>query len=300
MSATILRKDKTMNFFERILVFLTSKIESAPISYGPFHFFMLGLVVLTTVILCIKFKDADDKTFRRLLLVLWCIMVVGELYHQTCFFFHVEDGVAVWDYEWYKFPFQFCATPLYILPFTVFPKSERIRDCALAFMMSFSLFAGLAVIIYPNDVFVSLIGASIQSMIHHGLQAVIGILIGVHNRHRLNFKFYIGGVPIFVILITIAMIMNIAGYHILQNAGMDDTFNMFYVSPYFACHLPVLNVLYPILPYPVFLLTYLFGFIGVGALVFYLVKVFVKLAEAIKEKNLVPSKRNKKLYYAGK
>ncbi len=289
-----------MNFFERILSYLTFEIESAPESYGIYHLVMLGLVVAATVILCAKFKDAEDKSFRRLLFVLWCVMVIGEAYHQTCFFFHNEGGVAVWEYEWYKFPFQFCATPLYILPFIIFPKSERIRECAMAFMMSFSLFAGLAVIIYPNDVFVRLIGATTQSMIHHGLQVVIGILIGVYNRHRLTFRFYAGGIPVFAMLILIAMVLNIAGYHILQSAGMDDTFNMFYVSPYFDCTLPVLNILYPLLPYPVFLLVYLVGFTAVGALVFYLVKLFIRLSYSIKEKINLPTKVFKKLNYAEK
>ncbi len=289
-----------MNIFEKILSYLTFEIETAPESYGLYHFFMLGLIVCAAVILCVKYKDADDKSFRRLLFILWCVMVVGEIYHQTCFFFHNEGGVAVWEYEWYKFPFQFCAAPLYILPFAVFPKSERIRDCATAFLMSFSLFAGLAVVIYPNDVFVRLIGATTQSMIHHGLQVVIGILIGVHNRKRLTFRFYAGGIPVFAILISIAMALNIAGYHILQSAGMNDTFNMFYVSPYFDCTLPVLNILYPLLPYPVFLMIYIVGFTGVGALVFYLVKLFVKIGEYVQAKTSIYTGKAEKLSYVKK
>lgn len=289
-----------MNFLERILTILTIKIDEAPVSFGAFHFVMLSIMIVVAIILCTRFKNSSDKSFRHLLFILWCIMVVGETYYQTCFFFHNDGGSAVWDYEWYKFPFQFCSTPLYILPLTIFPKSKRVRDCAMAFMMSFSLFAGLAVMLYPNDVFVSLIGASIQSMIHHGLQVIIGILIGVHNRHRLNFKFYAGGVPIFCILIAAAMVMNVAGYHILQNAGMDDTFNMFYVSPYFECTLPVLNLLYPILPYPVFFLVYLLGFIGVGALVFYLVKLLAKISHSLAEWLKSDKKRNRQRIYAQK
>ncbi len=264
-----------MNIFEKFLDFITYRVETAPESYGPLHLFMLLLVIGFTVLLCILFKDASARRFRRILFVLWCILVVGELYHQTCFFFDVEGGVAVWEYQWYKFPFQFCATPLYILPLAIFPKSERLRSCALAFMSTFSLFAGLAVIIYPNDVFTTIIGASVQSLIHHGLQVVIGITIATHERKRFNTRFFLGGVPIFIILITLAMIMNVVGYHLLQGAGMDDTFNMFYVSPYFDCTLPVLSDLYPILPYPVFLIVYILGFVGVAALVFYIQKLFI-------------------------
>ncbi len=289
-----------MNFFEKFLDFLQFKIDSAPVSYGLFHFLMLGIIILTTVILCIKFMDSDDKSFRKLLFVIWCILVVGELYHQSCFYFAVEGGAVVWEYQWYKFPFQFCSTPLYILPFIIFPKNERIRDCAMAFMASFSFFAGLAVMIYPNDVFIDIIGVSIQTMIHHGLQMSLGILIALRNRHRLNFKFYLGGVPVFAILIGVAMILNVVGYHLLQNAGLDDTFNMFYVSPYFDCTLPVLNLIYPLVPYPVFLLIYFIGFIGVGAFVFYLVKLGVDIYGRIKVRIISSKQRTKKLEYAQK
>lgn len=285
-----------MNLFEKILVFLTSKIENAPVSFGAFHFTMLGIILATAIILNLLFKNSSDKEFKRLLTVIWCIMVVGEIYHQTCFFFGVRDGAVVWEYSWYKFPFQFCATPLYILPLAIFPKNKKIRDCSEAFLMSFSLFAGLAVILYPNDVFVSLIGASIQSMIHHGFQVVVGVLIGIRNRKRLNFRFFLGGCIVFAILLCMAMVMNIAGYHILQANGMDDTFNMFYVSPYFDCTLPVLSALYPILPYPIFFCVYLLGFCGVAALVFYIVKGIYKLT-LIKRKN---SKENRKISYAQK
>ena len=282
-----------MNFFEKIMMFLTSEIDSAPKSYGAFHLIMLAVIVSAAVILNAKFHSVSDRRFRKILAILWCVMVVGEIYHQSCFFFGVENGVASWEYQWYKFPFQFCATPLYILPLAIFPRNERVRGLAEAFLMSFSLFAGLAVIIYPNDVFVSLIGASVQSMIHHGLQVVIGIFIGIRNRKRLTFKFFLGGALIFAILLVLAVIINEIGFHLLRGAGLDDTFNMFYLSPYFSCTLPVLCDLYPILPYPLFFAVYLFGFCAIAAIVFYIIKGLSALITHIKNTNFIESSKGK-------
>ena len=47
-----------------------------------------------------------------------------------------------------------------------------------------------------------------------------------------------------------------------------STFNMFFISPYFPCTLPVLSEIYPVVPYPVFLLLYVLGFITLGFIFF--------------------------------
>ena len=71
----------------------------------------------------------------------------------------------------------------------------------------------------------------------------------------------------FIAFCAIANIMNIAVY----NSGIlnGETFNMFYISPYFESSLPVFDVIYNAVPYPVFLAIYvvalsLGGFIILG------------------------------------
>ena len=43
-----------------------------------------------------------------------------------------------------------------------------------------------------------------------------------------------------------------------------ETFNMFYISPFYPCTLPVLNIIYEKTPYIVFLLCYILGFLLAG------------------------------------
>ena len=243
-----------------------------PESYGAFHFLSLAAVIGLTVLLCIRFRDAEEKTVRRILLAAWIIMVVLELYKQLVYTYDVTDaGKIVGDFQWYAFPFQFCSTPLYVLPFAIFLREGTARDGTIAFLCTFSLFGGLAVMVYPNDVFISTIGINIQTMVHHGAQVALGIFLAVHNRKRLSPSHFLSALPIFTVLVTTAMLLNIGVHHALLANGQTDTFNMFFVSPYHPCTLPVLSSVYELVPYPIFLFIYLFGFSLVAALVYFVI-----------------------------
>ncbi len=257
-----------MNIFAKLLLFLQRTMET-PESYGAFHLLSVAIVIGLTVLLCLKLRDADEKTVRRLLLAAWILMVVLELYKQLVYTFDVTDaGTVAGDFQWYAFPFQFCSTPLYVLPFVIFLREGHLRDATIAFLCTFSLFGGLAVMIYPNDVFISTIGINIQTMVHHGAQVVLGIFLAAHNRRRLSLSHFLGAVPVFTILVSVAMILNVLVHNVLLAVGNTETFNMFFVSPYHPCTLPVLSNVYELVPYPVFLFIYLFGFVFVAALVY--------------------------------
>ena len=257
-----------MNIFAKLLLFLQKTMDTPP-SYGAFHLFSVLIVIGVTVMLCTKLRHADEKAVRRVLLIAWIVMVALEIYRQIVFTFEVsEAGVISADYSWYAFPFQLCSTPLYVLPFAVFAKNGHVRDAAISFLCTFSLFGGLVVMIYPNDVFVSTIGINIQTMVHHGLQVALGIFLAVHNRHRLSVSHFLVALPMFATLVATAMLLNINVYHALTTRGMSDTFNMFFVSPYHPCTLPILSTVYEIVPYPVFLFIYLIGFSLAAAVVY--------------------------------
>lgn len=182
------------------------------------------------------------------------IIVFLEIVKEIEYSSYFENEVQLWDYPWYIFLFQLCSTPLYILPFVVFVKNKKIRQYFISYMMTFSLFGDLAVYAYPNDVFVETTIINFQTMIHHGMQIVLGIFLVVVYRKQYDFKFFLKGILVFVGLSITAMALNVSMYHIFQNKGLDDTFNMFFVSPYFDCTLPVLSLIYPKVPYIIFLL----------------------------------------------
>ena len=90
----------------------------------------------------------------------------------------------------------------------------------------------------------------------------------VYNRNRLNLKFWVQGIYVFVVFVLIAFLMNVSVYNILASLGIYETFNMFFIGPYYPCSLPLLSLIYPLVPYVVFLLIYVLGFTFISYLVY--------------------------------
>lgn len=258
-----------MNFFEKVLNALEGTMNT-PGNYGWFHIMFLIIVVVATVLLCKFFKDCSDTTFRKIILIGWIVIAVLEIYKQLIFSFEYSNGVSNWSYSWYAFPFQLCSTPLYALPFIAFLKDGKVRNAVISYTATFALFGGVAVMLYPNDVFIETIGINIQTMIHHGLQVVFGVFISVRYLKELGWKFVLRGLPVFVVFLIIAYGLNIGVYHYFQSIGKDDSFNMFYISPYFDCTLPVLSSIYPKVPYIAFALIYILGFTVIAFIMTYI------------------------------
>lgn len=255
-----------MSLFERVVFSLQGKMHT-PALYGGYHILCLLVVIASAALLCTFLRDAKWKTVRNLLACSLAVMVILELCKQLVYSMNVENGAVTWSYQWYAFPYQFCSTPIYVLPFALLLPEGRRRDACIAFLSSFALFGGLAVMIYPGDVFTSYTVINIQTMVHHGLQVVLGIYLAVYTRRRLGRRYYVGAVVVFLILVAVALLLDIGIHHALVAAGLaDQTFNMFFISPYHPCTLPLLSLIQPHLPYPLFLLLYILGFSLVAAL----------------------------------
>ena len=261
-----------MNAFEKLIYFLQAEADT-PQMYGGFHIVFLLLAVALAILFSRLVFLHGDKVYRRIILSFWIIMVVSEIYRELVFSMDATSGVAVWDYAWYQFPFQLCATPLYVFPLVALLPDGAVRDACRAYAATFALFGGIAVMLYPGDVLCSYIGINIQSLVHHGLQLVGGVVSAVSLREKYDLKQFLKGVIVFCAFVTVAMTLNIGvhAYHI--SAGMDDTFNMFFISPYFDCTLPVLSSVYKLVPYPLFLLVYVIGFALVALLIFGITKL---------------------------
>ena len=260
-------------FMLKILQLLDSKMTT-PTNYNWFHIMFIAIVIITTFLLCKFFKDSDKKTFNKIILISWIIILVLEIYKQFVFSYTISENTVSWDYQWYAFPFQFCSSPLYVLPFILLVKNDKIKEMFIAFTATFCFFGGLVVYIYPNDVFIETIGINFQTMIHHGLQIVLGIYCITYYRNSLNFKWWSKSIFVFAGLVATALSLNVIVYHVLQNMNINETFNMFYISPYFDCTLPVLSIFYGILPYILFLLLYIIGF-SLAAFIIYLLQQLI-------------------------
>ena len=259
-----------MKFINK-LISLIDVWGPTPKLYGWYHLLCLALTVALTIFLIRKFKDCDDKTFRKMILITWIIILVFEAYKQVVTSFNTEAGT--WKYLWYYFPFQFCSSPLYVLPFVAFLKDGKVRDAFISFTMSFAFFGGLVVMLYPGDVFQGCVGINIQTMVHHASQVIMGIFVAVHQRKKFSKGFFLSAITVFAAIVAIAIGFNIVGHILIPEQGL----NMFFVGPYVPSALPIFSIIYPLIPWPVFLAIYILGFSLVAMLICYIANlIYVK------------------------
>ena len=272
-----------MEFLRRLYEISHTMVE-VPQSYGPYHLTCVALVILTAIILISTLKNAKDKTVRIITAIIWIVMVLFEIGKQLLFSVQMDAaGNFSWDYYWYFLPFQFCSSPLYILPIAAFAKKDKIRDAAIVFLATFSFFAGTCVFVFPGDVFIQYDFINVQTMVHHGIQIFFGAYLAFRYRDKLNFKNLAKATAIFTILCTIALALDVAAYHLFPIWDIPEIFNMFFISPYLPCTLPVLSEVYKLVPYPAVLCIYVFGFMLCAGLVMLIMKGLIKITGVSKQ-----------------
>ena len=90
-------------------------------------------------------------------------------------------------------------------------------------------------------------------------------------------------------MLVIAEILNIFVYNIGVLNG--ETFNMFYISPYFTSTLPVFDVVQENVPFIIFLLIYIWA-IFMGATLVYKISYFIKNIISRKQKHISEGNKN--------
>ena len=170
-------------------------------------------------------------------------------------------------------------------------KQGKVRDCLAAFLDTYSLFAGLGVMLFPDTVFISTIGINIQTMVHHGSMLVIGFYLLYTGYVKARHSTILRAMPVFASAVALAVIFN----EIAHSSGLleNETFNMFYFSPYYEeSNIPVYAMVHSAIDnYPVRLILYVFGF----SLVAYIILL---LAMAVKKLGFIITNRNKEKVYS--
>lgn len=245
-----------MSFWESILRILDTQMQT-PASYGWFHLLFWGLSILWTVYLCIYRKNDSPQQIRSVILLTAIVVIVLEIYKQINYSFSYESGVS-FDYQWYAFPWQFCSTPMYVGLLAGLVRKSKIHDAACAFLATYAIFAGLAVMVYPGDVFTGTVGINIQTMICHGSMLPIGAYLYATGHVKLEHKTILKALPVFAVALLAAVVMNEIAYQ--SGLLQTESFNMFYVSPHCDPHLPVYSLVQQVLPFPWCLVVYILGF----------------------------------------
>ena len=268
-----------MSFWKSILAFLDTQ-ATAPVTYGIFHIICLLLTAGLTTFAVIRGRRHSEKQVCKVLLITALVVVIFEIYKQINFTF--GDGSSEPSYRWYIFPWQFCSTPMYIGLLAGILRKGRIHDALCAYLTTYALFAGLAVMFYPNDVYIETVGINIQTMICHGSMVVIAGYLYGSGHVELKLKTVLKAMPVFAVCVAIAAILN----EIANAAGLleNHNFNMFYISPYLECSLPVYSLVHNAVPFPVNLVIYILGFSAAACLILLICKGIATLGKKLQTK----------------
>lgn len=232
-----------------------------PEPYGWFHCLWLVIPFLAAWLLCRMYRRSRDpeRFVRRVVFYTAVLVAFFELLHQINFSLLWEDGGLKLDMEWYAFPFQFCSTPMYAGLLTGIFRRGRVHDALCAYLATYAVFAGICVMIYPNDVFIGTIVINVQTMVCHSSMLTIGIFLFYTRHVKTEHRTILLAMPVFLVCVAIAMLLNEIAYHSgLLAAG--HTFNMFFISPYCEPSLPVYSLVQAAVPYPYCLLIYMLAF----------------------------------------
>lgn len=271
-----------MEFFAKVLRVLDTPM-TRPTAYGWFHLLWWAIVLAAGIGLCIWHRHGgNDRRVRNVVFGVALTVFLLEIYKIINFGFTYENGVE-FHFEWYSFPWQFCSTPMYVGLLVGIIRKGKVHEALCAYLATYAIFAGAAVMVYPGDVFIDTIGINIQTMVCHGSMISVGIYLLYTGYVKLEHKTILKALPVFVAALTVAMIMN----EIAHANGMDD-FNMFYVSPHAAPHLPVYSVVQELIAfYPLELLIYIVGFTTAAYLMLLIAMGIRSLGSVMLRKRLV-------------
>ena len=156
-------------------------------------------------------------------------------------------------------------------------KNKKFHRVCCAYLASYSMFAGLSVMIGPFQVLIDVAGLNIQTMFCHGSMITIGIFLMCTNYVKPEFKVIRDALPMFAVTMAMAIIMNEIGYY----AGLEGL-NLFYISPHRTTVIPILNYVEAACPPPVPQIAY---FVSFTLISFLIVKAFAGINKLTAKKS---------------
>ena len=255
---------------------------TTPKMYGWVHILSLILAIALGVLLSIIFKNANERTVRRILLITAIITLALEIYKQIVFSFSFDGQRVTFDYQWYAFPLQFCSTPMYISLLAAFIKKKWLHETLCAYLATYGLFAGLTVMFYPATVFIDWVGINIQTMVCHGSMVSIGIFLLATGYVKPKHSSMLKAFCLFTSIVGVIMILNEVVYY--SGILNGETLNLFFISRHFEPSLAVYSIFQRLIPYPFCVLVYVFGFSSASYILLLINMGIHKIVSASKNK----------------
>lgn len=248
--------------FYRFIEILHTEMER-PKPYGWFHLVCIFLTILSIFLLRNK---KSEKSLKAVLGTYGIIALILEVLKNISWSANLDSGIITWDYQWYIFPFQLCSLPIYISLICFFTNNKKVHNYLLPFLAYVTILGGIATILLPDSCFTNEILININTMWIHCASLVLSFYLMLSGHVKPNLTSIKNAISVFIWCILIASLLNYFVYK--SNILNGETFNMFFISPYFNSTLPLFSDIQPKLPYMIFLLIY-FLIVTLGSLIIY-------------------------------
>ncbi len=243
----------------------TPRLDARPKPFGVFHLVSVAVILALCVVMLLLRRrlPRGEKSLRILLLAFGLGLLLLEVGKQITYSYSPTEG---WAYNWDRFPFQFCSTPIYVALVAMCLPPCKVRQALLCFLATYSPVAGCAVLFYPApDVFHEIIFLDVHTMLWHGVMLLFGVYLWLTEAVRPSIRTALAAAIVYLPLPCIALALN--ELELATGFAGDFTFNMFYIARDGYCSIPVLSWIQAHMPYPVFFVSYVLTLGTGGALV---------------------------------
>lgn len=244
-----------LNPFERLLFALQAEM-TRPEPWGWFH--IISLLLTASIIACLYTRTPkhSERQLKVILGVYSVVTLVLELGKQLIWAFHydVATQVVTWDYEWYAAPFQLCTTPMYVCLACLFMKKCALRDSLLSYVAYITILGSVAMMLLPDSCFVSDVLVNVHTTYLHFGSFIVSVYLLMSEEVSITGNALRRAILTFIGFVIFAALLNECVYR--SGILKGETFNMFYISPYFSSELPVFSNIQPVVPSPLFITLY--------------------------------------------
>jgi hypothetical protein len=216
-------------------------------------------------------RKTTEKQNRIILVVAGGTMLVFE----TLKLLVMSEGRG-WQFEWAHFPFVPCSIFMFLIFASAFMKGN-LRQWVYVYLAFYGLFAGLSAFIVPTSVYNTGYWLVLfQTMLHHGLQVLVGVYLISSKRVSLSYKDWknqLGAVGVFGFFIAVAIVLALVGGQYRADMG----FNPMFISPFKENNLPLVELIANQVPYAVWVVLYIILFSVFAYVIFWLANGINKL-----------------------
>lgn len=248
--------------------------------WSTFHICFLFFNIILTTVLIFLFRKCKPLTLRIVVGVALLTIIGLEIGKQINWGYQTLTIRKFNKLNLSVFPFAICSLPYYIWPLFIFLPECKFRQVISVLIGVYIFFPALGFQFYPGTL-CTRVYINHQTMIHHGLQLSISLLIFVHEFEKFTFKKFLWSSLIMVLLGGVAVILNI----ILTNKGGNVNLWELNPVPGHETTSPVYKDVYNLVPFPIYFIIYMILFSGVGAFSYFLVGFIVKIIKKNQKKN---------------